>query len=40
MVDKILTIRQSRLGYQVGQLENRYLVRLDQAIATFLGLAD
>jgi mRNA interferase MazF len=40
MVDKILTIRQSRLGYQVGQLENRYLARLDQAIATFLGLAD
>ena len=40
MVDKILTIRQSRLGYRVGQLEDRYLARLDRAIATFLGLAD
>jgi mRNA interferase MazF len=40
MVDKILTIRKSKLGYRVGRLDDRDIVRLDRAIATFLGLAD
>jgi mRNA interferase MazF len=40
MVDKILTMRKSRLGYRIGRLEHRDIARLDQAIATFLGLAD
>ena len=40
MVDKILTIRRSRLGYRIGRLEDRDIVRLDRAIATFLGLTD
>jgi mRNA interferase MazF len=40
MVDKILTIRKSRLGYHVGHLDDKDIVRLDRAIATFLGLTD
>lgn len=40
MVDKILTMRKNRLGYRIGRLEHKDLARLDQAIATFLGLAD
>jgi len=40
MVDKILTIRKNRLGYQVGRLDDKDIVRLDRAIATFLGLTD
>ena len=40
MVDKILTIRRSRLGYRMGDLEEKDIVRLDRAIATFLGLTD
>jgi mRNA interferase MazF len=40
MVDKILTMRKNRLGYRIGRLENKDVARLDQAIATFLGLAD
>lgn len=40
MVDKILTVRKNKLGYRIGHLEDRYVARLDQALATFLGLAD
>jgi mRNA interferase MazF len=40
MVDKILTIRKSRLGYRIGRLEDKDIVRLDRAIATFLALTD
>lgn len=40
MLDKILTMRKNRLGYRIGRLENKDVARLDQAIATFLGLAD
>jgi mRNA interferase MazF len=40
MVDKILTIRKNKLGYRIGRLEDGDIVRLDQAIATFLGLTD
>jgi len=40
MVDKILTIRKNRLGYRIGRLEHKDIVRLDRVIATFLGLAD
>jgi len=40
MVDKILTIRKSNLGYRIGHLSVRDLKRLDRAIATFLGLSD
>lgn len=40
MVDKILTIRKSNLGYRIGHLSERDIARLDRAIATFLGLSD
>lgn len=40
MIDKILTIRKNRLGYRIGQLEDKDIARLDLAIATFLGLTD
>jgi mRNA interferase MazF len=38
MADKILTVPKTKLGYHIGQLDRVDLVRLDQAIATFLGL--
>lgn len=38
MVDKILTVPKSKLGYRIGQLDQRDLSRLNQAIAVFLGL--
>ena len=40
MADKILTIRKSKLGYRIGRLADKDIARLDQAIATFLGLTD
>lgn len=40
MVDRILTIRKNRLGYRIGRLEDKDIVRLDQTLATFLGLTD
>jgi mRNA interferase MazF len=40
MVDKIVTIRKSKLGYRIGRLDDKDIARLDRAIATFLGLSD
>ncbi len=40
MVDKVLTVRRSKLGYRIGHLEDGDLSRLDRALATFLGLTD
>jgi mRNA interferase MazF len=40
MVDKILTIRKNKLGYRIGRLEDKDVIRLDRAIATFIGLTD
>lgn len=40
MVDKILTIRKNKLGYRIGRLEDKDVIRLNRAIATFLGLTD
>jgi len=39
MVDKILTIRKNKLGYRIGRLSDPDIVRLDRAVATFLGLS-
>lgn len=39
MVDKITTVRRSRLGERVGELSDEDLVRLDRAVLVFLGLA-
>ena len=38
MVDKITTIRTSRLGYRVGMLETADIVSLNEAVLVFLGL--
>lgn len=40
MVDKIVTVPTTKLGYRIGALDRTSLVLLNQAIATFLGLAD
>jgi mRNA interferase MazF len=39
MVDKITTIPKSKLGYCVGHLDAADLVRVNQAMLIFLGLA-
>ena len=39
MVDKIVTVARQRLRKRIGRLEDEYLVRLNRAIAVFLGLA-
>ena len=39
MVDKITTVAKSKLGAQIGQLDAPDLVRLNQAMLVFLGLA-
>jgi mRNA interferase MazF len=39
MVDKITTVRRSRLGELIGQLDDEDLVRLNQAVLVFLGFA-
>ena len=38
MVDKILTVPKTKLGYRVGQLDEKDIARLNQALAVFLGL--
>jgi mRNA interferase MazF len=38
MVDKILTVPKTKLGYRIGQLGDRDIARLNQALAIFLGL--
>ena len=39
MVDKITTVRKERLGTRLGQLDAEDVVRLNQAVLVFLGLA-
>ena len=39
MVDKITTIPKSKLGYRIGHLDPADLVRVNQAMLIFLGLA-
>ena len=39
MVDKLTTVSRSKLGVQVGALEDTDLVRLNGAIVVFLGIA-
>jgi mRNA interferase MazF len=39
MVDKLTTVRRSRLGERVGRLADDDMVRLGRAIVVFLGLA-
>ncbi|MGH3565092.1 MAG: type II toxin-antitoxin system PemK/MazF family toxin [Pseudonocardia sp.] len=39
MVDKITTMRRSKIGERVGRLSDEDMVRLGRAIVVFLGLA-
>lgn len=39
MVDKITTIPKARLGARIGRLDDEDMVRLNQAMLVFLGLA-
>lgn len=39
MVDKLTTIRRSRLGHQVGVVDDADIVRLNRAMVVFLGIA-
>lgn len=39
MVDKITTVRKSRLGRLVGKLSREDLIRLNSAVIVFLGIA-
>lgn len=39
MVDKITTVPKSKVGAQIGRLDDEDILRLNQAIFVFLGLA-
>jgi len=39
MVDKLTTVSRSKVGAQLGRLDDEDLVRLNRAIVVFLGLA-
>jgi mRNA interferase MazF len=39
MVDKITTVPKSKIGSQIGRLDDEDLLRLNQAVIVFLGLA-
>jgi mRNA interferase MazF len=39
MVDKITTVSKSKVGEQIGRLDDEDMVRLNQAVMVFLGLA-
>jgi mRNA interferase MazF len=39
MVDKLTTVRRSRLGEQLGKLEDAEVVRLNRAMVVILGIA-
>jgi len=40
MVDKITTVRKARLGVRTGRLDDADVIRLNQAVLVFLGLAE
>jgi mRNA interferase MazF len=39
MVDKVTTVRRSRLGAKVGVLDDTSVLRLNRALVVFLGIA-
>ena len=39
MVDKVTTVHKARLGTRLGRLDDEDIVRLNRALAVFLGLA-
>jgi mRNA interferase MazF len=38
MVDKVTTVARSKVGKRIGRLDDRDIMRLNRAIAVFLGL--
>ena len=40
MVDKITTVRRTKLGERIGQLNDADIIRLNRAVITFLGIAN
>ena len=40
MVDKITTVGREKLGTRLGRLDDQDIIRLNQAILVFLGVAD
>ena len=39
MVDKITTVAKSKVGKQVGRLDDEAVLRINRAVVVFLGLA-
>jgi mRNA interferase MazF len=39
MVDKITTVAKSKIGNQIGRLDDEDIVRLNRAVLVFLGFA-
>jgi mRNA interferase MazF len=39
MIDKITTVRRSRLGARIGRLADHDVARLNNAVVVFLGIA-
>ena len=39
MVDKVTTVPKSKIGAQIGRLDDEDILRLNQAVLVFLGLA-
>lgn len=39
MADRVTTVRRSRIGGQMGQLDDEDVIRLNRAVVVFLGLA-
>ena len=39
MVDRIATVAKSKIGVRIGRLDDENVVRLNQAVLVFLGLA-
>jgi mRNA interferase MazF len=39
MVDKVITVPKSKVGAHIGRLDDEDVVRLNQAMLVFLGLA-
>jgi mRNA interferase MazF len=39
MIDKLTTVPKSKVGVRVGRLDDEDILRLNRAIAVFLGLA-
>lgn len=39
MIDKVTTVSKAKLGARIGRIDDEYVLRLNQALMVFLGLA-